>query len=597
MPTQIKNILALYKLLKSAFGDYQWQIVLMVFLTIFSGVLEGVGINAIIPLFSLIDKNQPEATDIISRTIKNFFFYFNLDLTVKYLLIFIALLFIFKAASLFINQFISLVIIADYQKRVRSELWQLFIHTCWPYLSKQKIGHLDQVLIQNVTDSSRLFNRISSGLLIAVNLIIYSLLVINVSFWIALLAFIFGILTLFFLKPIFYRARIISHQIVQEVKEVAHYLNESIIGGKSIKAMFAEEAVFKDGLKHFIELKNLQVRIGWPSSLTQVLPQLAGIFFIIAVFMFLYKGEIWNYASFVVSIYAINKIFTNAQLVQSEIYGWNTSIPSLLSVLKFREEALKNQEIDSGKKGFVFERGLGFKKIAFYYEKDGSGSVFSNINFAIKEGETVGLIGSSGAGKTTIIDLLLRLLKPTQGKIEIDGLDISEISLRDWRTNIGYVSQDIFLINDTILNNIKFYDTSIGLKEIIVAAKMANIYDFIQSLPGKFETNVGERGVKLSAGQRQRIVLARILARNPKILILDEATSALDNESEALIQKSLEGLRGKITVIAIAHRLSTILNFDKLLVLDNGKIIEEGIPKELLKDPNSHFYRLYNIKK
>lgn len=596
MSVQIKNILELYKLLKSAFGDYQWQIALMIFLTVFSGVLEGVGINAIIPLFSLIDKNQPETTDIISRTIKNLFFYFNLELTIKYLLIFIALLFIFKAVSLFINQFISLVIIADYQKRVRSELWKLFIHTRWQYLSKQKIGHLDQILIQNVTDSARLFSRISSGLLIAVNLIIYSLLVINVSSWIALLALIFGILTLFLLKPIFYRARIISHQIVQEVKEVAHYLNENIIGGKSIKTMFAEEAVFKDGLNHFIELKNLQVRVGWPSGLTQALPQLAGIFFIIAIFTFLYKGEIWNYASFVISIYAINKIFTNAQLVQSEIYGWNTCIPSLLSVLKFRDEVFKNQEIDSGKRGFVFERRLEFKKVAFYYEKDGGEPVLSNVNFAIKKGETVGLIGSSGAGKTTIIDLLLRLLKPTQGKIEIDGLDISEISLRDWRTNIGYVSQDIFLINDTILSNIKFYDDGISFEEVVSAAKMANIYEFINSLPRKFETMVGERGIQLSVGQRQRIVLARIFARKPKILILDEATSALDNESEALIQKSLEGLRGKITVIAIAHRLSTLLNFDQILVLSGGEISEQGSPQALLGNPQSYFYRLYHLK-
>ncbi|MBI4778850.1 ATP-binding cassette domain-containing protein [Candidatus Falkowbacteria bacterium] len=236
-----------------------------------------------------------------------------------------------------------------------------------------------------------------------------------------------------------------------------------------------------------------------------------------------------------------------------------------------------------------------FKNVGFSYDQ--SKLILKNVSFTIKKGEMVGLIGPSGAGKTTIVDIILRLFNPNKGEISIDGENINKIKINDWRKNIGYVSQDIFLKNDTIANNIKFYNDSITDEEMVEAAKMANIYDFILSCPDKFSTVIGERGFLLSVGQRQRIVIARILARRPEILILDEATSALDNESEVLIQKVIENLKNKITVLLIAHRLSTVMNCTKLLVLQNGEIKEQGSPEELMADPNSYFFKVSNIRK
>jgi len=150
-------------------------------------------------------------------------------------------------------------------------------------------------------------------------------------------------------------------------------------------------------------------------------------------------------------------------------------------------------------------------------------------------------------------------------------------------------------LNDTIENNIRFYNNLLTKEDIIKVVKIANIYDFIENQPDKFSTLVGERGVRLSGGQRQRVILARVLAKNPEILILDEATSALDNESELLIHEAIEKLKGKMTILVIAHRLSTIMNSDKLFVLENGKITEQGKPAEMLKDKDSYFYKVYNI--
>ena len=266
----------------------------------------------------------------------------------------------------------------------------------------------------------------------------------------------------------------------------------------------------------------------------------------------------------------------------------------MIQLSLYRDEVQKQQEKNSGVIPFSFEDSLSFQDVHFSYE-DMNTEVLQGISFRIHKGETFGLVGSSGAGKTTIVDLILRLLTPTKGAIMLDNKNISDIALLDWRKNIGYVSQDIFLINDTFTNNIRFFNAGITDSEIQDAAKMAQIHDFIEQSPHWYDTIIGDRGITLSGGQRQRIVIARILATKPQILILDEATSALDPESEKMIHNVLENLRGKITVFIIAHRLSTVMNADTVVVLDHGKIVESASPKKLLEDENSYFYKMNNI--
>jgi subfamily B ATP-binding cassette protein MsbA len=214
------------------------------------------------------------------------------------------------------------------------------------------------------------------------------------------------------------------------------------------------------------------------------------------------------------------------------------------------------------------------------------------MNFTVKRGQTVALVGPSGAGKTSVADLTLRLFRPTGGAVLLDGVNIEDISITEWRTNLGYVAQDVFLLNGSIEDNIRFYNEDLTHDEIVKASKQASIYDFIQTLPEGFATMVGDRGVLLSGGQRQRVALARALARKPKLLILDEATSALDSESERAIQESIQALHGTITVLIIAHRLTTVQDADIILVLDKGQIVEKGAPKQLLADQTSYFYRM-----
>jgi ABC-type multidrug transport system fused ATPase/permease subunit len=377
-------------------------------------------------------------------------------------------------------------------------------------------------------------------------------------------------------------------------KEIAHFVSENAIGMKTVKSMFVEKSVVERGKGLFEKSRHCKIQVAFNQQLTYALMQPIGFIFIMAIFVFSYKTNLFNFASFAVIVYAINQIFSQIQAGQAQLHGMVSSAPFLMNILNYQENARQNTEKDRGGKKFIFSDKLELVNVNFSYNY--GKATLKQINFSVKRGEMVGLVGPSGAGKTTIVDLLLRLFPLNSGDILLDKVSINDISLKEWRTKIGYVSQDIFLINDTIENNIKFYNNDLTKDEVEKFAKIANIFDFVSSLPNKFSTVIGERGTLLSGGQRQRIVLARILARNPQILILDEATSALDNESEMQIQKAIEKLKGKMTVVAIAHRLTTVKNCDQIFVLKDGEIIERGGPKELLNDKNSNFYKMYNFK-
>ena len=222
-----------------------------------------------------------------------------------------------------------------------------------------------------------------------------------------------------------------------------------------------------------------------------------------------------------------------------------------------------------------------YEDVSFHYSDDDT-PVLSHVSFEIPAGKSIALVGPSGSGKTTICSLLPRFYDVTEGRVTIDGNDVRKLTLESLRSQIGLVSQDVYLFGGSIKDNIAYGKPDATMDEIVDAAKKANIHDFIMELPDKYDTFVGERGTRLSGGQKQRISIARVFLKNPPVLILDEATSALDNESERFIQKSLEELAKDRTTITIAHRLSTIRNADEILVVADCGIAERGTHEELL---------------
>lgn len=267
-----------------------------------------------------------------------------------------------------------------------------------------------------------------------------------------------------------------------------------------------------------------------------------------------------------------------------------TGFERFLEILSIKPDIMdKENAID--KESFVGD--VAFEDVSFRYQ-DSCENVLSNVTLSVKAGEYVALVGSSGAGKTTLCSLIPRFYDVSSGSIKIDGTDIREITVKSLRNHIGIVQQDVYLFAGSIIENIRYGKPGATDEEVYAAAKKANAHDFIMSLPNGYHTDIGQRGIKLSGGQKQRLSIARVFLKNPPILIFDEATSALDNESEKVVQESLESLAANRTTFVIAHRLTTIRNAQRILVLTEDGIAESGTHSELM-NLQGVYYHLYNI--
>ncbi|MDO8619788.1 MAG: ABC transporter ATP-binding protein [bacterium] len=589
---RLSNIVRIYRLLTEAFGAYKWYIVVVGILSVLVGIAEGIGINAIIPLFSFVGGQEHVPSDSISRAIQSLFAFTHITYSVTSLLIFIGSLFIAKAIFIFVSRYINLWILSVYEYRERKELFSALLQSQWKHLAEQKVGFVDQVILQDIARSAGIPFHIGSLMRVCVSILVYSFLVVNISLPIALIAFLSGLGMLLLIKPLFASYRLFSDKIVKRYKQLGHFINEHIVGMKVIKANAVESGVVEKGESVFGGLQRLRVRSEVTRIISDVLLEPIGIVFVLGVFAYLFKVGTFNFPSFAVLVYAVSRVFNNIQQFQSEVHDLNSRAPNLSALSSYKRKAREERERQKGERPFTFTKSLDISGVSFSHE--GGVRILSDISFSVSRGEVFGIIGPSGSGKTTLVDIILRLLTPTIGALQLDGVKSDDVNLRKWRENIGYVPQESFLINDTIEENIRFYGNA-SSEDIAEAARQAHIFDFIAKLPEGFKTMVGERGNRLSGGERQRIALARALVRKPQILILDEATSALDNESESLIQKSIDALRGSLTIMVIAHRLSTVLTADRVVAMERGRIAEIGKPAELLKNPESYFSRMYKL--
>ncbi len=576
------------------FKPYRWKIAFLALLGFLAGLIESIGIGTLIPILSiLVGGDAASGNDVISIYVTKIFRYFGLPVSLPSLFILIASLFVFRSATSILFNYSSVSITTDFERNTRSALYKKTLFASWPYLLKQKIGHLENTLMLDVTMTTKIMYGFTSFILDITSLIAYVFIAVNISRFITGITLGLGVMLFVFLYPFMVKTRRNSKKQSALSKMIAHHIDENIIGTKVIKVFGAEEEVSQRGKEFFDEVGRLSVRQALIRNSVAGIISPVSIIFMVAVFALSYRRPTFTLSVFAATMYLIQRIFIHLNTAQKTLHSINDFFPHLLNVVDLKKNIERHQENISGSESFNFLKELEFKNVSFSYEN--GKDILSSIDLKIKKGEMIGIIGPSGSGKTTIVDLILRLFHPQSGKIMLDGRVINEINTDDWKKNISYVPQDVFLLNETIKNNIKFYDDSISEEDVIYAAKMANIYDFIVKLENGFDTLIGERGVLLSGGQKQRISLARALARRPSILILDEATSALDNESESLIQKSIENLRGLVTVIIIAHRISTVMNADKIIVVDEGTIKESGSPPELLKDKDSYFFRMSNI--
>ncbi len=582
------NIFATTRVLWNTFSRYRVHIAVLAVLGFLSAIVEGIGINAIIPLASFLTSGGTP-TDFISRAIEALFLFAHIPFKFRYLVAFILALFMVRALSMVLFGYVRGWIIADFYYNESRAMLRRVLFSSWPYLLKQKLGHIHSTMVRDLQMTSTLLGTLGQIIQSFSGFLMYLLVAINISPLVTMSAALGGAILLFVVRPLTRRVQRFGTMMSSAEKNISSFLTEHVIGMKAVKAAGAEDRALASGRKLMDGLRSIQVRSAFAQSLGTSLFQPFGVIFVLALFAVMYKLPGFNFISFAAAIYLVQKIFTYLESGQSALNSTASLVPYANSMTSFKYALAEHaQREGEGSRPFSFERDIAFDGVTFAYAGN-TRPVLDGVSFSVKKGETIGIIGPSGAGKTSIVDILLRLLHPSSGTITVDGVPLESVALSDWRAHIGYVAQDLFMFNGSIEENIRFYRPELSKEDVITAAKQANIYDFVASLPDGFASHVGDRGATLSGGQRQRVALARALAGKPDILILDEATSALDSESERLVQEALQGLRSRVTVFVIAHRLSTVANADKLVVLDRGRIVERGTPEELRADSTSYF--------
>ena len=480
---------------------------------------------------------------------------------------------------------------------MRAEIFGHFQKLSFSFYDDEKVGQLMSRITSDLFDITELLHHGPENVTISVIKIIGALaILLSINVRLALIAFL--LVPFMLVYAYFFNKKMKQAFRVNRIKiaEINAQIEDNLSGIRVVKS-FANEDLenkkFKVGNDAFHEAKknNYKYMGGYNSGLT-AFTTMINLLVIVSGGLMITKDMI-SVTDLVTFLLYIN-IFTDpiktlidfTEQFQNGYSGYERflQILSIEPEIKDSENAVSINNVKGDIK---------LEDVSFKYN-DSSHRVLKHINLEVKAGSYVALVGSSGAGKTTLCNLIPRFYEATSGKITIDGKDIKDIKLKDLRDNIGIVQQDVYLFVGTVYDNIRYGRPDATREEVIAAAKEANAYDFIMSLPNGFETDIGQRGIKLSGGQKQRISIARVFLKNPPILIFDEATSALDNESEKIVQESMEKLAKNRTTMVIAHRLSTIRNAEKILVLTDKGIEEQGTHKELM-DKHGIYYDLYNV--
>lgn len=381
-----------------------------------------------------------------------------------------------------------------------------------------------------------------------------------------------------------------------QIGEINSQVEDSLLGIRVVKS-FANEEIekekFEDGNKKFLGTKKLGYfyMAGFQTS-NRFFEGLMYLAVVVAGSLFMINGKI-NPADFTAYLLYVSTLLASLRTIIQFTEQFQRGMTGIERFLEIMDAPVDIEDKPDAKDLENVQGSVKFENVSFHYHDDNT-NVLTNINLDIKKGDSVALVGPSGGGKTTLCNLIPRFYDTTEGSIYIDGTDIRDVTLSSLRNSIGVVQQDVYLFSGTVYDNISYGLPGADRDAVIEAAKRAGAHEFISALPDGYNTYVGERGVKLSGGQKQRISIARVFLKNPPILILDEATSALDNESEKVVQDSLEELAKGRTVFTIAHRLTTIRNANLILVLTENGIEEQGSHQELI-DKKGIYFDLYSM--
>ena len=562
-------------------------------LSICHALLEGLGVGLLVPLLQNLEGAQAGSTgnrivDLLNAPFRNIPIERRLQAVVLTMFVIVFLKNVLGYFYSLLDEWFRVKVMRDLRVKVYDQL----LSVGYQFISEMRAGDFLSSFNNDIPRTGTAVRALLMQVSVVCMLSVYVTLMVLLSWQLTLVSVLALVLLSSLLYLVVKKSQQLGEKLTQEQAHFSSVLLNGLLGMRLIRIFGQEE----NEKKRFNNLAILVDRIYMHAARYQHLARpatevmafgLLAFFLIFSAQIFVDQREVLMplLLTFLFVLFRLLPIVTQLNNNRAEIAKHFGAIDAVMKMLNRSDKPY----IKSGHLPFnSLKQEIAFDRVSFAY-KPAEGYVIKNVSFNISAGHITALVGGSGAGKSTIADLVARFYDPSQGHIRIDGVDLCDLDIKSWRNKIGFVSQDAFVFNTTIRENIAFGKPGANNAEVEMAAQRANAYEFIEQLPQGFETLIGDQGVRLSGGQRQRLTIARALLKDPEILILDEATSALDTASERLVQNALDTLSKERTVLVIAHRLSTITSAHQIVVLEDGEVKEQGNQAELIKKKGAYW--------
>ncbi len=563
------------------------RIYLIFALTVATALAQGFGITLLLPLLraSQAGSANPEDMSTAEQYLQAMLEMMGIADSMVGILAFIAVVFVAKGGLQFAKGGYQGYLQAQLLRELKTKLFDAYSGMDYRYYIQQNAGHFINVINQQVDRFFQSFNKFIGFASQLVNTASYFGFAFVIAWRFAFMAVGVGVVLLFLFKYLNAYVRRLSRKRSQEMSHLNKFLVQSLQAFKYVTSTNQTEHLRQGVVDSVNRLTGYIFRQRAAGAFTSALREPVSVLLIVGLIAI----QVAVFQDPIAPIFVALLLFHRGMQAVVSVQGsWQGTMDKIGSVEMVDDEfavVLDAQE-ETGRRSLEgLDQGIELRNVCFAYNED-DGDVLREVSIDVPANETVALVGESGAGKSTLVDMMTLLLKPRKGEVRIDDVPHDEIDLASWRSQIGYVSQETVVFDDTVANNISLWQGDIeedpALRERVMhAAERAHADHFIRDLPNGYQTVVGDRGVRLSGGQRQRLFVARELFKQPNLLVLDEATSDLDSASEQHIQNSIDALKGEVTVVIIAHRLSTVKNADRVYVLDEGRVIEAGAYHEL----------------
>lgn len=572
-----------------------YRIVIFIAITLIAGLIEGLGITLFLPFFSQTNVAE-KSPDAMSVFIHGMFNVFGLPLSPKAILLVITATFLVKGGVAFAQAMYQAWLSTRLARDMRHRVINVASEMDYRYYTGKNTGFFTNLVTVEVNRAVEFFNRYAMVLSYIVTLIALLGMSLFLNWQFTVFAMASGAVVLYLLKYFSRLSSLYSRQTSDENAVLQALLIQTIQAFKYLKSTSGFPRLFSKLSRSVHKVADLDFKVASASSVVHAFSEPIIMLSLIAVLFYqvvILESSIAPILVAIMLFYRMLMAVTYFQKQWQNVCAMMGGIDTVIGALRDMEQ---HEELPGKQSVPELHDGIELRGITFAYNDK---PVLHGIDIRIQHNTTVAFVGESGSGKSTMVDIITGLLKPQQGNVLLDGIPLHDVDVRAYRKGVGYVTQECIVFDDSVANNISLWECDANQADcrarVEDAARRAYCDDYIRAMDGGYDALIGDRGVMLSGGQRQRLAIARELFKNPRLLILDEATSALDSESERFIQRSIDELKGTMTVVIIAHRLSTIKNADYIYVLDKGAVIEHG-SFEALVQANGRFRQMVQLQ-